>query len=62
MTGKEAQGRVKAAIAVIARWGWIDGDHHKQWTLDQALRRLMTEREYERFCLEQPDWDKGIAP
>lgn len=66
MIGREAYGRVKGAIHVITKWGggiWtVDGDHHKQWVLDQALRKLMTEREYERFRLESPDWREGIAP
>lgn len=29
------------AIEYIGRYGYIDGDHHKQWVLDQVARILM---------------------
>lgn len=32
--------RIAAALAVIASYGGIDGAHHKQWVLDQAVRCL----------------------
>lgn len=30
---------VNAAL-VVARWGGVDGAHHKQWTIDQIVRVL----------------------
>ena len=31
----------EAAMVYIARYGGIDGGHHKQWVLDQVARILM---------------------
>ena len=33
-------GRVKWALWFVDTYGCIDGDHHKQWVLDQAARIL----------------------
>ncbi len=70
-----ADGRAPAAkaVALIARYGGIDGGHHKQWLLDQVIHTLMTEAEYREFVDArtqgedgEPDvyspWDEGIAP
>lgn len=32
--------RIKKALNVIVGYGSIDGDHHKAWVLDQAVREL----------------------
>lgn len=68
--------KIKQAVEVIAQYGWIDGGHHKQWVLDQALRVLLGTG-YAKFIEEnfvektiEPDgteqiyngWDVGIAP
>lgn len=37
---KEAQRRLKKALDTIVRYGGFDGDHHKAWALDQAVRAL----------------------
>lgn len=61
---------IKKAIALGFRYGCRDGEHHKQWVIDQMLRELAS-KEYERFVKEYEDgedgpktyeWDKGIAP
>lgn len=64
------QRRVNGALDVLRDWGWVDGDHHKAWVIDQAVRRL-TEDEYQAwvddYCAGEdgPDtyeWNEGIAP
>jgi len=44
----------------------FDGEHHKQWLIDQMLRVLLVD-EYEEFVTNfsrenYDDWDEGIAP
>ena len=36
----EAERRIALALEYIYRYGSIDGAHHKQWVLDQAVRAL----------------------
>jgi len=54
----------KALEVILDYWG-IDGDHHKQWVIDQVVRLLTGENyddwvsEYEKY---DDDWDSGIAP
>lgn len=33
-----AASRLSTALALLTRWGGIDGAHHKTWTIDQAIR------------------------
>lgn len=59
--------RIEKAIDTILEWGEIDGDHHKQWTMDQALRILLGDnydKRMEEFNKdpEYDPWDTGIAP
>jgi hypothetical protein len=37
----------------------IDGDHHKQWFLEQILEEITTEERREEYNF---GWDEGIAP
>ena len=39
--------RISEALRVILHYGGIDGNHHKQWTLDQVVR-VLTGCELER--------------
>lgn len=48
------------AVELISDCGYTDGAHHKQWCLDQVLRILLTEEEYEESVDE--NWDIGISP
>lgn len=66
---KEPQ-RINEAVEIIAQYGGIDGAHHKQWVLDQVVRRLLGTR-YPDWVRKQktgedgPEtyvWDEGIAP
>jgi hypothetical protein len=58
---------VGAAIEVVERFAGIDGEHHKQWVIDQMMRCLLGD-EYERWVkdrnsdTEYEPWDVGIAP
>jgi len=61
--------RIKNAINVITRFGGIDGDHHKAWVLDQAVRALFGGKpnrdayestpEYEQHVKEACEGDNG---
>ena len=64
MTEKEQK-----ALDFIMRWGGFDGNHHKQWVLDQLARILADD--YDAWVAEAKagedgpdtyDWDEGIAP
>jgi len=55
---------------MIHQYGGIDGNHHKQWVLDQVVRAL-TGAKYDDWVKEHNDgkdgpdtyeWDVGIAP
>lgn len=34
------QEKIEKALGIACRYGQIDGDHHKMWTLDQMVRAL----------------------
>jgi hypothetical protein len=61
--------RIEKAIAIACGHGYIDGDHHKAWAIDQMLRALMTKERYEEFVRtfneeEGPgfEWSEGMPP
>lgn len=50
------------AITCAARYGLIDGAHHKMWVIDQMCRHILDDN-YEEFVDKfNGDWDTGIAP
>ena len=62
--------KIVSALDIIEQYGGYDGDHHKQWVLDQVVRAL-TGVEYPAWVnnyqssedgLETYAWDEGIAP
>jgi len=62
--------RVKKAIDFAVEWGGVDGEHHKDWCIDQMVRILAGD-EYDNVVKDAcagedgPDtfgWDCGIAP
>ena len=69
MTARE---RIDDALDLITRYGGIDGDHHKQWVLDQVVRTLIgSPLGYKKWRDEFEagedgsntyEWDEGIAP
>lgn len=58
--------RARAAREIIDRYAGIDGEHHKQWVLDQVMRRLMSPHAYHAWVAsvyeDGYEWDRGIAP
>jgi len=59
----------KKALELIARFGGVEGAHHKAWVIDQVARILADD--YEGFITsvkhgeDGPDtyeWDEGISP
>ena len=48
-------------LDLIEQYGWIDGAHHKQWVLDQIVRKILAPNDYEKWA-EACNWDCGIAP
>ena len=62
--------RITKALEVALRYGGIDGDHHKDWVIDQMVRAL-TGGDYDVFVKDAKQgedgpetylWDVGIAP
>ncbi len=67
---EELQARIQEAIDLCVQYGGIDGAHHKDWVLDQMVRKLAGDR-YEQIVKDAcagddgPNtytWDCGIAP
>ena len=65
-----AESNIAEALELIVQYGGIDGAHHKQWVLDQVVRKL-TGPTYLNWVVEQCngkdgpntyEWDEGIAP
>lgn len=54
-----ADTRIAEAVRFAADYGWIDGDHHKAWVIDQMLRSLLGESYAE---VVGDDWDEGTPP
>ena len=62
--------KIRAALAFALRYGGIEGNHHRAWTIDQMVRELTGDgyAEWVRQAKEGDDgpdtygWDEGIAP
>lgn len=70
MNNKELRQSVKEAIELAVCYGGIDGSHHKNWVIDQMVRKLAG-NQYEEIVKEACNgedgpntytWDCGIAP
>ena len=62
---KNAKERSKIAEFIVEN-GSTDGEHHKQWVLDQALRQLLGD-DYKGFIKDymyecETVWERGRAP
>lgn len=54
--------KIRRALEVIAACGMVDGEHHKQWVLDQVARAL-ADTDYEIWVQAfRGEWYEGIAP
>ena len=62
--------RIRAALTLAAKYGGIDGEHHKMWVIDQMVRILVGgERAYLEWLASAMEgegiprtWYRGIAP
>lgn len=61
--GKELQQRIEDAIDVAFDYGQFPGEQHKLWVIDQMVRKLRGEDDYQKFVreYEQPV-DDEYAP
>lgn len=58
----EFKRRIDKAIEIAAKYGMVDGEHHKQWVIDEILCQLLGRHNHRQFLIENPDWDRGLAP
>lgn len=56
--------KIDKAIELALEGLHVDGAHHKQWYLEQILKRLGVdlEKEYELASDIDEEWERGIAP
>ena len=62
--------RIEKALDLAWCYGQIGGEHHKTWVIDQMVRALLLDDEYNKWVTkyEAPDgedywkWYCGIAP
>lgn len=52
--------RHKEVIDEILNGLWVDGTHHKQYHLENALQKLSTDEYFDRIRNEMP-WEEGVA-
>ena len=48
----------QVVLDLILMYGWIDGDHHKQWLLDRIVREI-TGDDYDIWVKEYCDGENG---
>lgn len=63
---------IRDAAEIAYRYAGIDGEHHKQWVIDQMLQCILGADAYAEFIEsynaeeedgeKYDDWDPGIAP
>ena len=69
---KTADEKILDIVEIIHQYGGIDGEHHKQWVLDQIVRIAMgNDGGYEAWVRDHCagkdgtdtyEWDEGVAP
>ena len=63
----------KDKIIELAALGQLDGDDHKTWVIDQILREVLGDTDYDQFVAGYEGeadedgytewfWDTGVAP
>jgi len=65
--GNDPLDRVYEAVDVALEYGSIDGANHKQWVIDQMLRKLLGTVYDDYIAAYNSDdfhrnWNTGIAP
>lgn len=58
---RDAEGKISRAVEIALECGGYDGEHHKQWVIDQMLRVLLGDG-YALVLDEVEGWEEGIAP
>lgn len=61
---------IKTAIEIAVKYGSIDGEHHKDWVIDQMVRTLAGEKYNDivkeacdgEYGSETYEWNVGVAP
>ena len=65
---RDRLGLPDAAADVATKYGMIGGEHHKQWVIDQMLRMMLGDKDYDAWVKhmnsfeDHPAWDVGVAP
>ena len=58
--------QTRAVRHLLLAYGQIEGDHHRAWVVDQALRILAGSHYHLLVAVYENDgeytWDSGIAP
>ena len=55
--------RIFNAHKIASEYAWTDGAHHKNWVINEMLKQLLTEEEYNDSGWNDPDWlEECIAP
>lgn len=56
--------RIERAASIAYDFGVFDGEHHKQWVIDQMLRAMLGDAGYcdfvHRSSMKGHDWDQGV--
>lgn len=53
---------MQTAVSELERLSEVDGSHHKQYAISQAIKILLGDNRYAEWLKSRPDWDEGIAP
>ena len=63
--------KIEKIVELIEDYGWIGGEFHKQWVIDQIIRICKGDK-YKKWTIDwmagddgpgtYPPWDEGIAP
>jgi hypothetical protein len=70
---KDLETKINSALDVIEAFGSTEGTEHKQWVIDQVVRKLLGEEAYEVWkenfgwdeeCQERVygNWEEGSPP
>jgi hypothetical protein len=60
----DCRAAIDEAIAIAETRAMYDGQHHKQWVIDQMVRALLGE-DYDAWVQGyrlESEWDVGVAP
>ena len=64
---KDALEALDDILILVSDYGYIDGGHHKQWLLNEILRKILGDEAYNEWIFQWQggngaEWDMGIAP